>query len=89
MTQGQAPSPSSRQDGVPVHFRIPSDCNIVYTFHTKTVSHPTNSTLLCLCDKPTPHKSCLAKPRMATNHETRIRRSCLSKKNTPMMLLKE
>lgn len=29
-----------RQDRATVHLRIPSDYNTVYTFHTKTVSHP-------------------------------------------------
>jgi len=40
--------PSSRHDGVTVHFKIPSDYNIVYTFHTKTVSHPQLNTALPL-----------------------------------------
>ncbi|KAK7396152.1 hypothetical protein VNO78_16955 [Psophocarpus tetragonolobus] len=54
-SQGHASTPIiHRQDRVTVHLRIPSDYNTVYTFHTKTVSHPTNSTLLCLCSKANP-----------------------------------
>lgn len=73
------PIPSSRQDAVTVHFRTPSDCNTVYTFHTKTVSHPTNSTLLCLCDKAIPHNSWLSKPRSAIMKHESDAAACLRK----------
>lgn len=73
-----------RQDRATVHLRIPSDYNTVCTFHTKTVSYPTNSTLLCLCNKAL-LKSWLAKPSMDSTIMKHEPDTAASKKDTPKM----